>query len=188
MERTIHNWIQTFRGGQFWPLDPKPRELEARDIAHSLSMQCRFGGHCLRFYSVAEHCVLMASKVSPRNKRWALLHDASEAYICDLPKPLKRQLEGYNAIEANIMEIVQHRFSLDPEFPQEVSDADMRILVDERAQNMAPCEHLWGNEHVEPLGVELQYWSPERAEHEWLRALTEAAVVEIRMKDREFLR
>lgn len=180
------SWIQTFRGGQFFPMEPRHEDIDVRDIAHALSMQCRFAGHCLRFYSVAEHCVLMAQKVSALSKRWALLHDASEAYILDMPKPLKAKLGIYEAVEDRLMKKIAYRLNLG-QMPDEVKVADMRILADERTQNMAACAHPWDHElkGVEPLGVELQYWSPERAEHEWLRALTEASIVEIRLRRKE---
>ena len=70
------NWMQTFTGRQFWPADPRADEIDIRDIAHALSMQCRYAGHCTQFYSVAEHCVLLANAI-PEQKLWALLHDAS---------------------------------------------------------------------------------------------------------------
>src|SRR5690606_29748913 len=94
------DWMQTFTGRRFWPLDPRPDEICIEDIAHALSMQCRYAGHCLSFYSVAEHSVLLSQHVAEPFRRWALLHDASEAYLVDVPRPIKGDLSNYRAVEA----------------------------------------------------------------------------------------
>lgn len=166
------DWIQTATGRQFWPADPRPNEIFIDDIAHALSRLCRFGGHCLRFYSVAEHCVLL-SRVAPEECRfWALMHDASEAYLLDVPTPLKPMLGGYKHAEKMIMRAIEERFGLFFGVPEIVKQLDRRILMDERAQNMAPSKVAWSNE-VEPLGVRLEFWPPERAQVEFLKAFTE---------------
>jgi hypothetical protein len=73
------DWMQTFTGRRFWPLDPRGEDVLIEDIAHALSLLTRYGGHCTRFYSVAEHSVLLARAATPENALWLLLHDASEA-------------------------------------------------------------------------------------------------------------
>lgn len=162
LARRKGDFMQTYTGLKFWPVDPRADEVDIRDIAHSLAMQCRYGGHSLRFYSVAEHSVHMARRVSPANAMWALLHDAAEAYLADVPSPLKRHLPGYKEAEARVMAAVCEHFDLPPEMPAEVHEADGRILADEIHQNMAPME--WHMRHTNPLGVELQFWDPGRAE------------------------
>jgi uncharacterized protein len=87
--------MQTYTGLAFWPLDPRPDEIRLVDIAHALSKLCRYGGQCLSFYSVAEHSLLVASKAPDHLKLVALMHDASEAYLLDIPRPIKRHLAGY---------------------------------------------------------------------------------------------
>lgn len=166
VERRHGDWMQTFTGRQFWPMDPRADEVHIEDIAHALSMQCRYAGHSLRFYSVAEHCVHLARYVSEPNRLWALLHDASEAYLVDVPRPVKPFLLGYKEAEARVMAAVCDRFDLSHEMPAEVHKADGRIIADERA-NMAPCVAEW---HATggPLGVALRYWTPEKAEAEFL--------------------
>lgn len=164
------DWMQTATGGQFWPIDPRASEIDINVIAHALSMQCRYAGHCIKFYSVAEHCVHMARFVSNPNKLWALLHDASEAYLVDVPRPLKPHLPGYYEAEKRVMEAVIIKFDLAPIMPSEVKSADNRILVDERAQNMVQTGHQWVSDGLEPLGVILRYWSPEEAEIYFLDA------------------
>lgn len=161
------DWMQTASGGQFWPLDPQPEDISIEDIAHALSMICRFGGHCLRFYSVAEHSVLLARIAEPRDRLWALLHDAPEAYILDMVRPLKNYMPGYAEHEARIERAVAWRFGLFFGIPESVKQLDLRILTDERQQNMAPAPQPWSTD-TEPLGVELQFWAPDRAKREFL--------------------
>lgn len=166
------DWMQTFTGAQFWPVDPDQTHIHMADIAHSLSMQCRYAGHCIRFYSVAEHSVILCDWFLARgealNAKWALLHDASEAYLVDVPRPLKPFLPGYREAEQDVTAAVSRRFNLLPiTMPYAVKDADNRILVDESQQNMAPCIAPW-NLPWEPLGVELHLYSPAEAEKEFL--------------------
>lgn len=166
------NWTMTHSGKKFWPLDPRPEEIAIEDIAHALSHICRYGGHCNYFYSVAEHSVLMASKVSDRNKIWALLHDATEAYLMDLPRPIKPYLPGYAEYETKLMKCIADRYSLPPEMPDEVKDADNRIILDEMNQNMSYVPDKY--KVLEPLGVNLQYWSPNVAKRMFMDTFDEA--------------
>ncbi|RWO20743.1 MAG: hypothetical protein EOS09_26300 [Mesorhizobium sp.] len=160
------DWMQTYSGFQFWPLDPRAEEIHIVDIAHALSMQCRYAGHCRRFYSVAEHSVHLARFVSPKNAMWALLHDASEAYLVDVPRPVKPDLTNYKYLETKVMAEVCKRFGLSPEMPAEVHEVDGAIIGDERS-NMAPCVAPWYSTGG-PLGIRLAYWTPEQAEAEFL--------------------
>lgn len=161
------DWIQTYTGRQFWPVDPRPEDIDIEDIAHALSMLCRYGGHCLRFYSVAEHSVLMARHVDSRHAMSALLHDASEAFLVDVPRPIKGSLIGYREAEARIERAVAARFGIPATMPDAVKDADYRILTDECRQNMAAPPAKWSTE-AEPLGVHLQYWAPHEAAVEFM--------------------
>jgi len=156
-------------GRQFWPMDPRPHEVFIDDIAHALSMLCRFGGHCLRFYSVAEHSVLLARVARPEHKLWALLHDASEAYLVDVPRPIKPALHGYKDAENKITRAIAVRFNLHLGVPEAVKALDRAILLDEREQNMTPTSEAWSIAE-DPLGVALQFWDPERARREFLSA------------------
>jgi uncharacterized protein len=85
-------WIQTVTGKQFWPMDAQPEEVDIEDIAHALSLPCRFNGHCKQFYSVAEHSIHVSRVVSNENAARGLLHDAAEAYLSYIPQPVKREL------------------------------------------------------------------------------------------------
>lgn len=164
------DFMQTFTGRQYWPMSPRPHEVYIEDIAHSLSLQCRYAGHCLRFYSVAEHSVLIARHLAaahaPEVALAGLLHDAPEAYCVDIPRPLKPYLTNYRAIEQDNWLAIAARYQLDRELPREVHDADNRIIADELV-NLVPMP--WHARYAgKELGVRLRYWSPEEAETEFL--------------------
>ncbi len=169
------HWMQTFSGGRFYPLDPRPEDLDLADIAHSLSHICRYGGHVDRFYSVAEHCVLLSHAVAPEHALWALLHDATEAYVGDMVRPLKAHMPDYCQVEDRIMDIVALRYGLDGPMPAEVKDADTRILLDERAALMSRTLYPWAIEELEPLGVAVEGWDPGRSKREYLARFFEVA-------------
>lgn len=163
------DWMQTYTGKAFWPLDARPDEIDPHDIAHALSMLCRYGGHCEFFVSVAEHSCLISDAVSPENALWGLVHDASEAYMVDLPRPIKNSpgFEQYRVYENRLLAVIAEAFGLPTEMPAEVKDADNRILLDERDQLMKSPPRDWGLPG-EPLGVHVTGWSPSRAKQEWL--------------------
>jgi len=170
----IGDWMQTAGGRQYWPADPRPAEVHLDDIAAALSKQTRYGGHCLRFYSVAEHCIHIAFHLYSRGHGHAvafagLMHDASEAYLVDVPRPIKYRLGNYTEIEALNMAAIAERFGFAWPMPDAVKDADNRILLDEQAQNMAAPPAPWGVEG-DPLGVKLRFLAPEQAEKAFLAA------------------
>lgn len=157
------DWMQTYTGRQFWPLDPHPDEIDIRDIAHALSMMCRYGGHVDQFYSVAEHSVLISHNVPPEHAMEGLMHDASEAYLVDVPRPIKRDLIGYRDIEAVLERAVADKFGMSYPWPDEVKNADNRILNDERDQLMKSPPMKWAGDS-EPLGVTCVGLMPREAE------------------------
>jgi uncharacterized protein len=174
----VGDWMQTYTGRAFWPLDPRPEEIDPLDIAHALGMLCRYGGHVRRFYSVAEHCVLMSRAVAPEFALWALLHDATEAYLVDVPRPIKHYLPDYVAIEHRLMAVICERFGLDATEPPEVKDADNRILLDERAKLLKTPPRPWAPEieGLQPLGVRVTGWGPRLAQRIYLDRLNELGV------------
>jgi hypothetical protein len=171
--RNRGDWMQTFTGRAFYPMDPQTEDIDTRDIAHALSLLCRYGGHVTHFYSVAEHCVLMSESVAPKNALWALLHDATEAYLVDVPRPLKSSLPEYRRIEDGLAAVIAERFGLDPACPAEVKAADARILLDERDALMARSPQPWAVDHLAPLGISVRCWSPEESEKRYLARLRE---------------
>lgn len=168
------NWLQTWSGGVFYPLDPRPEEVDINDIAHALSQTCRYGGHCTRFYSVAEHCVWVASVLPPHLQLQGLLHDASEAYLVDVPRPVKPFLPGYFEIEAQLEQVIAQRYGLSWPIPAEVKTADSAMLLLERDQIMATPPMPWNEEglaRIKPFS--LPCWDPEEACIEYLDTFVE---------------
>lgn len=184
----VGSWMQTFTGRQFWPLDPRPEDVDLVDIAHSLAYQCRYGGHTQRFYSVAEHCVLMSLFMPTRELAlYALLHDAAEAYVTDVPRPLKVHLAGYAQIEDRVLAVILDKLAVPYErhpdelgglirFPQEVTEADNRILLDEREQLLSTPPARWAQDDLEPLGVAIDCLPPHRAAQAYIARLESLGV------------
>lgn len=162
--------IQTFTGVMFNVNNPDPEDIIVKDISHALSMLCRYGGHSHHFYSVAEHSVLMSRNFEEQGQpdlaRAALMHDATEAYMGDVVRPIKLQLPLYQEIENGLQRTIFARFGLPLDMPLEVKEADLRICNDERAVLM--YEREWSIDHLAPLGVDIQHWFPIEAEENWL--------------------
>ena len=165
-------WTQTFTGQQFWPMDPRPEEVHLEDIAHALANLCRYNGHTSSHYSVAEHCVLLSQVVSEENALWALLHDATEAYIGDMVRPLKNFMPDYVAVEEALMGVIATRFGLVGPMPDEVKEADSRIILNERAALLGPPPADWGLSHLAPLDLDIRAWGPAGAKAEYLARFT----------------
>lgn len=178
-ERRRGDWMQTATGRQFWPMDPRPSEVCIEDVAHALAHQCRYAGHCRRFYSVAQHSVLVSEAVPPEHALWGLLHDASEAYLVDVPRPVKPYLSGYKAAERRVMEAVCVHFGLPREMPATVKVADERILADEAAQLMTPPPASWNLPHP-PLGVWISPIDPADAKALFLARFGELTLTSVR--------
>lgn len=169
-KRSPSNWIQTFSGKAFYPLDPQEDDIDIRDIAHALAYTCRFAGHVTRFYSVAEHSVYVACYCSPQNAMCGLLHDASEAYIADIPRPIKPYLANYAAIEDHLMTAIAAKFDLSWPMPSEVKEIDGRILSNEKAALLGPAPQPW-TLYGDPLpDLAISGWTPAEAEIAFLMA------------------
>lgn len=166
MTERIGDWLQTYSGQQFWPLDPRANEVSLHDIAHHLAMLCRFGGACRSFYSVAEHSVRVslhaesvarAEQLHPRRVRLlaiaGLLHDAGEAYLVDVPRPIKSYLGGYREAETGVQNAVWEKFQIPADVAHDpiVHQADEDLLATEFRDLM------WPNaQRSQLLGVALQ--------------------------------
>jgi hypothetical protein len=173
MERSFEHSIQIRSGKRFWPLDPRVEEIDIHDIAHALSNICRFTGHCLKFYSVAEHSVYISMFCPPEYALWGLLHDASEAYLVDVPRPIKPLLLNYKAAEDRLMELICEKFDLQKEMPDCIKQLDYDIIGNERDQIMAPPLVPWGNQSSGIPGLVIQCWSPEEARDLFIRRFWE---------------
>jgi hypothetical protein len=163
-----NTWIQTYTS-IFDPFDMEANDLNLEDIAHALSFNCRFNGHCKRFLSVAEHCVLMSYQVPPKLALHALLHDIGEAFLTDVPKPLKSLLKEYSFMEDSILKNFYTKNGIlipSEEESKEIRIADVRMLVTEKQQNMNESKREWtGIIGFEPFDIQLEYWSPDHAEY-----------------------
>lgn len=137
----------TVGGGQYYDLlRPAEMEYDIETIAHALANICRYTGHVTRFYSVAEHCVLVSKAITPKYAMEGLLHDASEAYVGDVSSPLKKLLPEYQKIEDGIQEAIAKRFNLVYPFPDDVHQADKRLYWAERATVAPGIDTLWHQE------------------------------------------
>ena len=176
--RTARNWIQTASGRQFFPLDHQPEEVFIEDIAHGLAHMCRFNGHTKSFYSVAQHSVLASLLVPEPDALWALLHDASEAYLGDVSRPLKHggALEGYKAAERRMMEAVVLRFGLGYDEPASVTQADEVLLATEQRDVRPPRNYVPDNPDVRPLAGRIRTWTPEESRAAFLERLEQLGV------------
>lgn len=174
------NTIVMSSGIYFNYLDPKVEQINIFDIAKALSNTCRYGGHC-EFYSVAEHsihCVSLAEQWiketgwrGPHNplKFYALMHDVAEAYIGDVPKPLKRLLHDYRKIEHNIEGVINKRFKINTGFHHVIKVLDLRMLKAEKLFLFPKDNHTWnGFDSILDVDITLQLWSPEIAELKFL--------------------
>lgn len=109
------DWIVTMTGAHFYPLDPKPEDVRLEDIAHALAHQCRWAGHTSEFYSVAQHACMVArlvERIAPHYALMALHHDSAEAYLVDVPRPVKPLFRGYEAVERRILETISNALSI----------------------------------------------------------------------------
>ncbi len=140
-------WIQTFTGKKFPLDDPDPDQIYIEDIAHALSLLCRFNGHCTKFYSVAEHSVHVSREIDPKLAMIGLLHDAAEAYLGDVPSPLKTQLPQFKEFEWKMEQAIGERFGIDPKLFScaELKRADVQLLVDEKKVLMVGEPEEWPN-------------------------------------------
>lgn len=181
VETRIGDWMITYTGRRFYPLDPRVSEVDWRDIAHSLAFTCRYGGHVRRFYSVAEHCAILAGYFlrlgKPDLAKWALLHDAAEAYVGDIIRPLKPSLDGFAQVEADVEFVIFERAGLiapgaewDGKLPAEVKDADNRIIADEARALFGPDQIRSADWRLtmEPLGVQVGAMHPDAAERHFI--------------------
>ena len=170
----IGNWFQTYTGKEFYIRDPRPEEINILDIAHALSNQCRFNGHCLEFYSVAQHSILVSRTCEPENALWGLLHDAAEAYCGDIVRPLKVDMPLYNDVESRLVDCVVAKFELTPELqPEDVTKADNIALRTEKRDIISNEPRPWRIAHLKPLDEKIICLPPFEAKAAFLQRFLE---------------
>ena len=143
--------IRTFTGIYINVFEPKIEDIDIRDIAHALSNQCRFGGHLPQFYSVAQHSLVVSKLLNGSDELVGLLHDASEAYLLDIPSPIKKKLSNYKEIEDGLMKVISKKFGFEYPLNENVKKADAVALQNE-----------W--DYVMLEGKQIVYASPKEAE------------------------
>jgi len=151
------DFITTYTGIHFYPTDPDPEAINIEDIAHALSLLCRGNGHVSTFWSVAQHCIICAREAAARE--WpdrlvlaCLLHDASECYLSDVPRPFKAELVGYREHEDRLLDMIYTRYLGTPLSPEEqrmareIDDGalyyDLRDLLHNEQSEQDPQFHV----------------------------------------------
>jgi len=180
----MENHIITYTGKKFDLLNPKPEQVCMEDIAHSLAYQCRYTGHTREFYSVAQHCVLMARNPNlPGNPMAKLLHDAAEAYIGDIARPWKNLLlvqtrygigfseeQSVKGFEQGIQDVIGLALEIDLTYSAEVKKADIRMMATE-IRDLMPAgfdSEVWGIDISNPVKETIFPWSPRHSEEAFL--------------------
>lgn len=124
--------LQTYEGNIIDIFNPDPKTITIKDIARGLAFTCRYGGHTPEYYSVAEHSIIVSKNVPAELAGWGLLHDAAEAYMGDIPRPIKKLVPIFMECEDKFLSIVSERFGLDGnKIPLPVKEADNKIIVTE---------------------------------------------------------
>lgn len=143
----------TLAGGGYFDLEnPTPEMVRIEDVAHALSMLCRWTGHCRFFFSVAQHSVLVAEALPPELALAGLLHDAAEAYVGDVSRPLAALLPDLRRVKERVEAAVAARFGVPHPMPPEVKAADVRLLRTEQRDLTSGSGDIWtGMEAVEPM-------------------------------------
>ena len=165
----VKSEILTCSGEDFSFINPDAYRFDIETIAHALSNLCRFTGHTSAFYSVAQHSVLV-SRLVPREMRLAgLLHDATEAFVGDMTKPLKDMFPEFRRIEKNIGAAICRQYSIPFPLPQEIKQADLILLATEQRDLMPRVNMQWSYlEGVEPLKETIIPWPPALAKEQFL--------------------
>jgi hypothetical protein len=163
-------YLQTVSGRFVNPFDPDPAQLDIGDIARALANVCRFGGHCRSFYSVAQHSVIVSELVEQRggdveDTFAALMHDASEAYLGDMPHPIKHRSPlgtAFKEAESHLERVLAEHFNIKSGVP-EIKRVDRALLATERRALSGENWHWPELDGVEPLDLELTTWPPDEA-------------------------
>jgi 5'-deoxynucleotidase YfbR-like HD superfamily hydrolase len=161
--------ISTRSGRRLYLHNPSPSQILIDDIAHGLAHQCRFNGQTNKFYSVAQHSVIVSSILPPELKLAGLLHDAAEAYLGDIVQPLKELLPDFEAIESRFANVIGERFNVDLNHNTKVKKADLIALATER-RDLMPMEIVeWESlVGIDPLRKVINPLSPEKAKAEFI--------------------
>jgi len=170
-----YDFIETFTNKQYHFLNQSESEVCIEDIAQALSMSCRYSGHVKRFYSVAEHSCILSDKVleitGDESQAYdALLHDASEAYLTDIPRPIKSHLDNYFDIELLAEKCIQSALKCKP-MNDLIARLDTNIVRDE-AEQLFVNVPSWAGDY-ELVGIKVKGLNPEKARVEFMKRFNE---------------
>ncbi len=161
-------YMTTYTGKLIDPLDPDPDLIDIKDIAHHLSLICRYGGACRYLYTVGQHSVLGMRFIDENNKFAFLLHDASEYILYDMVKAVKENMKFYKAVEKKLQQMIFEKFKVGPFDHREVKRVDYAIMNTEAHALMKRTD---GMDYPEPpLNVNIMYWPPQTTELHFLYA------------------
>lgn len=162
-------YVSTFLGNHFYPLEPRIDHVDIEDIAHGLAYQCRFNGQTCAFYSVAQHSLVVSALVPPPLRLAALLHDAAEAYIGDMVKPLKVLLPEFARIEDKVSALIATAFALDFSDYAPIKRADLIALATEKRDLMPHSTERWAYlDDIAALPEPIVPMDPGAAKHAFL--------------------
>jgi 5'-deoxynucleotidase YfbR-like HD superfamily hydrolase len=170
------DWIQTYTGRAFHYDDFGPQDICIEDIAHALSMECRYGGHTAWHYSVAQHSVhvydhlayIGATRITCKQ---GLLHDTPEAYVKDIPRPLKALLgTGYKHLDSRVWSAISTRYLVPFDLDPEVKVVDLQLALDEKECLLSRPDKEWTgvSAQYKRTGLTIPEWSPARAKTEFM--------------------
>lgn len=166
-------WIAT-RTGRYYLFCPSSRDIDIETIAHALSNQCRWSGQAA-FYSVAQHSVFVSEHVPPEDALAGLLHDAAEAYVRDVPTPLKHDpaMARFCEVEELGMRVISERFRLPWPLPESVHIADQRACATEWRDILPPVMAAQWVPVAQPFNARITPWPPEEARRRFLARFTD---------------
>ncbi len=174
MTHANDTFVSTFLGHHFYPGAPRIDDVHIEDIAHGLAFQCRFNGQTRDFYSVAQHSLLVAGLVPARLRLAALLHDAAEAYLGDLVKPLKAFFPEFSRLEEGVMAIIGERFSVTGFTDPAIKRADLIALATEKRDLMPHSSEAWASlGGIMPVPARIQPQAPHEAKAAFLERFRE---------------
>lgn len=166
-------YVSTYLGNRFYPLEPRIDQVAIEDIAHGLAYQCRFNGQTCEFYSVAQHSLVVAQLVPEHLQFAALMHDAAEAYLGDMVKPLKVLLPQFAQIEEKVSAIIAQTFGLDFSDYAPIKRADLIALATEKRDLMPHSTERWDYlDDVRPLPEPIKAMDPATAKLAFLETFS----------------
>jgi len=169
-------FVTTYSGAKFFIEEGNVEDVPLWDIAHALAMNCRFNGHLKYFYSVAEHSIHVANLSPPEYRLEALMHDVSEAFLPDVPRPFKRFISGFDGYEESLHEKISEHYNLVYPLPPAVAYIDKHIVRAE-AERLYKSPPSWVEFYDEIPGADDEFegagWGFGLAALRWYNAVVE---------------